>query len=73
MGDRNAVCCALGMKFLEILRRKRPPEPPPPDFAAAAPQPERITPIKVPNPPELQVEHPAAEVPKIGSRDAPGG
>ena len=40
----------------------------PPD--AKAPEP---PPIKDPNPPEAEDERPAAEVPKVGSRDAPGG
>jgi hypothetical protein len=36
----------------------KPPEPPP---------------IKDPNPPEAETEQPPPEVPKVGSRDAPGG
>jgi hypothetical protein len=38
-----------------------------------APQPQRLTPIEVPNPPEIQVDDTEPEVPKVGSRDAPGG
>jgi hypothetical protein len=30
-------------------------------------------PIKDPNPPEAEVSNPPPEVPKVGSRDAPGG
>jgi hypothetical protein len=30
-------------------------------------------PIKEPNPPEIVTEKPPEEVPKVGSRDAPGG
>jgi hypothetical protein len=40
---------------------------PPPD--AKPPEP----PIKDPNPPEVEAESPPKEVPKVGSRDAPGG
>jgi hypothetical protein len=36
----------------------KPPEPPP---------------IKDSNPPDAETHQPAAEVPKVGSRDAPGG
>jgi len=36
----------------------KPPEPPP---------------IKDPNPPEAELDRPLPEVPKVGSRDAPGG
>jgi hypothetical protein len=36
----------------------KPPEPPP---------------IKDPNPPDAETDRPAPEVPKVGSRDAPGG
>ena len=36
----------------------KPPEPPP---------------IKDANPPDAETHQPAAEVPKVGSRDAPGG
>jgi hypothetical protein len=37
------------------------------------PQPPPIPPIKDPNPPEAEVDKPPPEVPKVGSRDAPGG
>jgi hypothetical protein len=30
-------------------------------------------PLKDPNPPDAEIDRPAPEVPKIGSRDAPGG
>jgi hypothetical protein len=41
---------------------------PPPDA-----RPPESLPIKDPNPPEAEVEKPPKEVPKVGSRDAPGG
>jgi hypothetical protein len=40
---------------------EKPPQPPP------------DPPIKDPNPPDATVDRPAPEVPKVGSRDAPGG
>ena len=48
----------------ELLSRAMETPPPNPD-----PDP----PIKEPNPPETVVDDPLAEVPKVGSRDAPGG
>ena len=40
------------------------------DPPSASPPP---APIKDPNPPDAQAGQPAPEIPKVGSRDAPGG
>jgi hypothetical protein len=39
----------------------------------ATPPVPKTLPIKDSNPPEAEVANPAAEIPKVGSRDAPGG
>ncbi len=52
--------------WLEAERQVGAPEPGP---TINAPQP----PIKVPNPPEGEVDAVMRETPKVGSRDAPGG
>jgi hypothetical protein len=44
------------------MSEKLPPDAKPPE-----------PPIKDPNPPEAEVDRPPPEVPKVGSRDAPGG
>jgi signal transduction histidine kinase/ActR/RegA family two-component response regulator len=52
------------------LAQKNPPAPgnkPTPDVEPDPP------PIKEPNPPDEEVQDPGQEVPKVGSRDAPGG
>jgi hypothetical protein len=52
------------MSMEQSMEPKLPPQPAKP----ATPPP-----IKDPNPPEAEVPNPPPEVPKVGSRDAPGG
>jgi hypothetical protein len=54
----------------------KPPPQLPDDPQAVVRQAKPMTrqpPIKDPNPPEAEVPNPPPEVPKVGSRDAPGG
>jgi hypothetical protein len=56
------------------MESKPPPQPPEDPRIVPHAKPVRPPPpIKDPNPPEAEVPNPPAEVPKVGSRDAPGG
>jgi hypothetical protein len=72
-GDRYGACSKIGMSNRETPLPERGPGREGTGCAGPAAQPERILPIKVPNPPETEVEKTPPEVPKVGSRDAPGG
>ena len=70
----GALAIVVGITILASLRRRRADGAAAPAHVPQALQPEaEPPPIKEPNPPEGQVAHLQPEVPKIGSRDAPGG